>query len=114
MFAFLYGLQSISPAALHRAQQLGTVAIFDLNARMHWERGHVPGALHLPVEFTRADLPPDPATRLVFYCSNPLCRKAPTAGRRATQMGYADVMVMSAGIAGWRAAGLPTESHPPA
>ena len=114
MFAFLYGLKSIAPAALQQAQQLGTVTVFDLNARMHWERGHVPGARHLPVDFTRADLPSDPATRLVFYCSNPLCRKAPTAGRRAVQMGFSDVMVMSAGIAGWLAAGLPAEGHTPA
>jgi rhodanese-related sulfurtransferase len=47
---------------------------------------------------------------LVFYCSNPLCRKAPTAARRARKMGYTNVHVMSAGINGWLAAKLPTES----
>jgi rhodanese-related sulfurtransferase len=111
MLAFFYGLKSISPAELHRAQQRRAVTVVDVNARLHWEQGHVPGALSLPVEFARGDLPSDPAAPLVFYCSNPLCRKAPTAARRAVQMGHSDVKVMSAGIAGWRAAGLPTEAH---
>lgn len=47
---------------------------------------------------------------LVFYCSNPLCRKAPNAARRAKQMGYHNVQVMSAGISGWLNAKFPTES----
>ncbi len=110
MFAFLYGLKSISPAALQASLPRGGVAIFDLNARGRWEAAHVPGALNLAVDFTRADLPADASMPLVFYCSNPLCRKAPDAARRARQMGFADVEVMSAGIAGWLAAGLATET----
>jgi rhodanese-related sulfurtransferase len=108
MYALLYGLKSISPAALHRAAGTGGVTVFDMNARARWEQAHVPGARHLAVEFGRADLPVDTSTALVFYCSNLLCRKAPDAARRARQMGFADVEVMSAGIAGWTGAGLPT------
>lgn len=70
----------------------------------------VPGALNLdPVGYTSSDLPTDKASRLVFYCSNPMCRKAPNAARRAEKMGYTNVMVMAAGITGWVDAGLPTE-----
>ncbi len=46
----------------------------------------------------------------MFYCSHPLCRKAPNAASRARKMGYPNVMVMSAGISGWLSAGLPTEA----
>ena len=46
---------------------------------------------------------------LMFYSSNPFCRKAPQAARRARQMGFSDVRVLSAGISGWVAAGMPTE-----
>jgi len=113
MLALLYGLKSIAPAAL-QALQPGRVAVFDMNGRHRWAEAHVPGARSLGPDFTRADLPTDPATPLVFYCSNPLCRKAPGAGRRAKQMGFADVAVMSAGIAGWQSAGLPTEAGAPA
>ncbi len=113
MLAFLYGLKSISPAAL-AASAPRRAAVFDMNGRHRWAQAHVPGALALAPDFARADLPADTATPLVFYCSNPLCRKAPTAGRRAKQMGFADVAVMSAGIAGWQSAGLATEAGAPA
>jgi rhodanese-related sulfurtransferase len=109
MFALLYGLKSISPNAL--ATKLGddTLRVFDLNGSGRWEAAHVPGATHLAPDFSIADLPTDRSTALVFYCSNPLCRKAPDAARRARQMGFQDVRVMSAGISGWIAAGHRTE-----
>ena len=36
--------------------------------------------------------------------------KAPIAAKRAKRMGYEDVRVLSAGITGWVAAGLPTQA----
>ena len=45
-----------------------------------------------------------------FYCSNFMCRKAQNAARRAKDMGYGNVYVMSAGIGGWVGTSLPTES----
>jgi rhodanese-related sulfurtransferase len=110
MYALLYGLKSISPAALRRDAAASAIAVFDLNAHGRWAQAHVPGARNLPVEFGRADLPADASTPLVFYCSNLMCSKAPNAARRARQMGFSDVKVMSSGIAGWLGAGLPTEA----
>jgi rhodanese-related sulfurtransferase len=63
-----------------------------------------------PNLYNATDLPPDKQSSLVFYCSNPMCRKAPTAARRAKAFGYANAKVMSAGITGWLAAKLPIES----
>ena len=112
MFARLMGLDVISPAALHQQlRQQEPVTVLDVNARHSWLQAHVPGAVHLdPVAWTESDLPPDKDRRLVFYCSNPLCRKAPGAARRARNMGYHHVQVLSAGISGWLAARLPTET----
>lgn len=71
----------------------------------------MPTALNLdPESYSDGDLPPDKDAELVFYCSNPMCRKAPTAARRAKKMGYKNVRVMSAGISGWLSANMPTES----
>jgi rhodanese-related sulfurtransferase len=113
MFARLMGLKVISPNDLHQRLQSGPVTVVDVNSRQSWERAHVPGALHLdPAEYGDADLPADKQASLVFYCSNPLCRKAPNAARRAEEMGYSDVKVMSAGISGWLSKKLPTESGP--
>lgn len=111
MFALLMGVKSVAPAQLLREVQAREVTVVDVNAPQRWQAARVPGAINLdPHTYQAADLPPDPHARLVFYCSNPLCRKAPQAARRAKAMGYADVRVMSAGIAGWLDAGLPVES----
>lgn len=112
MFARLMGLKTISPDGLHRlAQNPEHVSVIDVNSRQSWVRARVPGATNLdPAAYKDSDLPPDKNAVLVFYCSNPMCRKAPNAARRAKKMGYSNVMVMSAGISGWLAAKLPTES----
>jgi rhodanese-related sulfurtransferase len=110
MFALLMGLKTISPSGLHEMMQKQPVTVIDVNSRQSWMKGRVPGALNLdPVGYSDSDLPPGKESSLVFYCSNPMCRKAPNAARRAEKMGYGNVRVMSAGISGWLAAKLPTE-----
>jgi rhodanese-related sulfurtransferase len=110
MFALLMGLKSISPSGLNELMQKQKVTVVDVNSRQSWMKAHVPGALSLdPAGYGDADLPAAKDAALVFYCSNPLCRKAPNAARRAEKMGYGNVKVMSAGITGWMAAKLPTD-----
>ncbi len=107
----LIGLPTLSPAALRERMQGGPVTVIDVNPPARWGAAHVPGALNLdPMSYAERDLPADKSALLVFYCSNFLCRKAPNAARRARAMGYENVRVLSAGIAGWLAAALPTES----
>ena len=111
MFAKLMGLKTVSPKELHRLMQDKPVTIIDVNSRASWEKARVPGARNLdPVSYTVGDLPLEKSSALVFYCSNFMCRKAPNAARRAEEMGYKDVHVMSAGISGWLGANLPTDS----
>lgn len=110
MMAQLMGLRTISPKDLLERIEAGAMSVFDLNARSSWESARVPGARHLTPEFEPGDLPADLTRPLAFYCSNPLCRKAPHAAKRAKQLGHSDVVVLSAGISGWMSAGLPTES----
>ena len=105
MFAQLMGLKTISPQELRDA---AGVVIFDVNSPQSWMTARVPGALHFDGD---ADLPAEKNAALVFYCSNPLCRKAPNAAKRAKALGYENVRVMSAGISGWIRAGLPTEGN---
>jgi len=111
MFARLFGLDSISPADLHHLMQNRPVIVIDVNSPQSWTDAHIPGARNFdPVGYHEQDLPADKNATLVFYCSNFLCRKAPNAARRAKQMGYRNVRIMSAGISGWLSAGLPAES----
>jgi rhodanese-related sulfurtransferase len=112
MFARLMGLKTISPDGLRQLMQNpGHVSVIDVNSRQSWIKARVPGARNLdPAAYKDSDLPQDKNAVLVFYCSNPMCRKAPNAARRAKKMGYSNVKVMSAGISGWLGAKLPTES----
>ena len=111
MFALLMGLKTISPVELHQLLRNNPVTIFDVNSRQSWMRARLPSALSVdPAEYKDSDLPADKHSLLVFYCSNPMCRKAPNAARRAKKMGYDNVRVMAAGISGWLAGKLPTES----
>lgn len=111
MFARFMGLDTMSPRRLHQAMQDQSITVIDVNARHSWLAARVPGARHLDADaFGAGDLPADKDATLVFYCSNMLCRKAPTSARRASGMGYRHVYVMSAGIRGWLDAALPTET----
>jgi rhodanese-related sulfurtransferase len=105
------GLKTISPDDLHHLIERGGATVIDVNSRESWTTARVPGALNLdPAGFAPSDLPPAKDALVVFYCSNPMCRKAPNAARRAKKMGYSNVHVMAAGISGWVAAKLPTEA----
>jgi len=101
----------ISPTEVLHKISRGQVTVIDLNSNMRWKQGHVPGALHVnPESMSQDDLPTDRSSEVIFYCSNPLCRKAPNAAKRASGMGFQNVRVMSAGINGWISEGLPIES----
>ena len=87
------------------------VHIYDANSARRFAQGHVPGAVHLPLdEINRSRLPADTAARLIFYCWNGICDSSHEAAERATSLGYTNVSVMSAGISGWTKAGKPMET----
>lgn len=110
MLASLMGLKSISCRDASALLLDRRAAVFDVNASSRWAVARVPGARNLdPVTFGEADLPTGKHAEVIFYCSNMLCRKAPTAARRAKAMGYTNVRVMSAGIQGWISERLPVE-----
>lgn len=110
MLALLMGVKSLSCREVQALPTDGRACVFDVNDASRWASAHVPGARNLdPNGFVRDELPTDTGTLLVFYCSNPMCRKAPMAARRAKAMGYANVRIMAAGIQGWTAANLPVE-----
>jgi rhodanese-related sulfurtransferase len=111
MLARLMGLETIDPKTLRRRMATEPLAIFDVNSRQSWLEARIPGARHLdPETFLESDLPAERDRELVFYCSNPLCRRAPRAALRAKKMGHTNLRVLSAGITGWRSAGLPTDA----
>ncbi|MCC6208456.1 MAG: rhodanese-like domain-containing protein [Gammaproteobacteria bacterium] len=110
MFARMMGVATISPWRLHEKMQRGAVTVFDANPRPSWMNGHVPGAVNIDAsEYPERDLPENKNSCVVFYCSGPWSGASPYAARRAKQMGYINVCVLSNGIRGWIAAELPME-----
>ena len=104
-------LESISTEELNGIYSKEDVYIYDMNDAMRWQQNHVPGAVNLdPQNFTEQDLAYNKDSTLIFYCSNPMCRKAPNAAKKVKAMGYENVKVLSAGIAGWMADGYDVES----
>ena len=78
----------------------------------HFARGHLPGAVNLPLEGLEqraSSLFPDKQAALVLYCSSESCRNSHLAQERLTRLGYTAVHVFTGGKAAWTAAGLPLE-----
>lgn len=89
--------------------QKGKVFIYDANVESTRQNvGIVPGAQLLDSSSnydTKKFLPADKASKLVFYCANPMCTASHHAADRALDAGYTDVSVMKDGIYGWKKAG---------
>lgn len=85
--------------------------IIDVNGTESYNAGHVPGALdYTAIKSDLASkLPKDKNALIVAYCGNPKCQAYQAAASAATKLGYKNVKHMSAGIAGWKEAGMKTE-----
>lgn len=87
------------------------VTILDVNGPVSYANGHIPGA----IDFTAhtADLakvlPSDKSSLIVAYCGNEHCGAYARAAEAARKLGYTNVQHFKPGIAGWKAAGEPTE-----
>lgn len=101
---------SLTSAEVADGLRSGAARVFDCNPPRVWMRGHVPGAVNLdPAGFGPADLLAPTETMLVFYGGDESCGAAAFAARRARALGYPNVRVMPAGLAGWEDEGRPVE-----
>jgi len=88
-----------------------TLHVYDANGRATYDEHHVPSATWVHYDSVTADvLPADHASSLVFYCGGEQCTASHVAADAALDLGYTDVSVMTAGIAGWVDAGKPVEA----
>jgi rhodanese-related sulfurtransferase len=82
--------------------------IIDVNGSESYKKGHVPGALDFEAiqnNFAKV-LPADKDATIVAYCGGPKCSAYQAAAKAAKDLGYKNVKHMSAGIAGWKEAGM--------
>lgn len=109
----------ISAAEAKRRLDRGEVdLVLDVRELDEWQRGHIRGAVHIPMGFVedQAD-PSSPAANsqltgdrdayIVVHCAQGV--RSLISADTLKKMGYANVVSMSDGIVGWAKLGLPTE-----
>jgi hydroxyacylglutathione hydrolase len=98
--------------AVERCQQilggLEGVQLIDVRSRAEWLKGHLPGAISMPL----LDLDPreqviDPSRPSLLYCHEGF--RATTAASILLRESGAEVGILIDGIEGWSALGLPLE-----
>jgi rhodanese-related sulfurtransferase len=92
----------------------GGVLLAEVLPAPYYESGHLPGAVHLPLEGLEkraAEVIPHKESAVVLYCSGPTCSNSHQAAERLERLGYRDVKVFVGGKAAWKEAGLPLESR---
>jgi rhodanese-related sulfurtransferase len=109
--AFAAEFADISIADVNKLAESKSAVILDANGPDSYHTGHIPGALDFSAikDNLAASLPADKNALIVAYCGNPQCGAYLRAAKAAAQLGYTNIKHMSAGIDGWKAAGMKTE-----
>ena len=113
--AELEGFPVVKTADVEKAIEAATyMFIFDARSEDHYNAGHLPTAMPLPVtEFGHRfiDYLPalTPTDRLLVYCSGAACDESLALARALRDQGYTGVDIYVDGIAGWEEAGKDME-----
>lgn len=106
----LFGLSEMSAEEVMRRLGESGFHTYDSTPYTSFRRHHLPGATHLdPGDYSASDLGADKSATLVFYCSDALCGAGPYAAKRARNMGFEHVYVMTVGMKVWLRKGYPVE-----
>lgn len=110
-FAMAGDFGDVSLDQLHKAIKADEVTVIDVNGSKSYAKGHIPSAIDFAsVEDLKAVLPKDKNALIVAYCGGPRCGAYQKAAKAAQKLGYKNVKHLSAGISGWKGAGLPVET----
>ena len=86
--------------------------LVDVRERDEWDRGHLPGAVHLSRGVLERDAEaalPDLGAPIVLYCGGGY--RSALSAQSLGAMGYTAVASMDGGWRAWTAAGFPTETE---
>jgi len=105
-----------SPEEALRLFEEGRVLFIDARARDDYARGHIPGAISLPIGEFEADIEAFRQTHalaqpIVTYCSGRWCQDSQELAQRLMAQGYTEVAVFIDGFPGWEAEGYPVEAN---
>ena len=101
----------ISINDVNKLAESKSAVIIDVNGDDSFKAGHVPGALNFAAIKDNLDrsLPKKKDALIIAYCGNPKCGAYLKVAKAAEKLGYTNIKHMSAGISGWKEAGMKTE-----
>ena len=103
-------VQEVDPAEV--SEHLGNgIVLVDVRESEEWDRGHLPGAVHVPRSYLESRIEgaaPDRDARVVLYCASGQ-RSALAAHTLSELLGYANVASMTGGITLWKDRGYKVE-----
>ena len=102
----------ISIKDVNKLAESKSAVIIDVNGDDSFKAGHVPGAINFAAikDNLANSLPKKKDALIVAYCGNPKCGAYLKAAKAAEKLGYTNIKHMTAGISGWKAAGMKTEA----
>jgi rhodanese-related sulfurtransferase len=86
----------------------GNFILVDVREDNEWNRGHIPGAIHLSKGIIERDIEnaiPDKSAEIILYCGGGF--RSALAADNLQKMGYRNVLSMDGGWRGWTAANYP-------
>jgi molybdopterin/thiamine biosynthesis adenylyltransferase/rhodanese-related sulfurtransferase len=103
-------VEEIDPAEV--SEHLGNgIVLVDVRESEEWDRGHIPGAVHVPRSYLESRIDaaaPDRDARVILYCASG-SRSALGAHTLASLLGYSNVASMTGGITLWKDRGYKVE-----
>ena len=101
----------ISVNEVNKLAECKPAVIIDVNGDDSFTADHVLGALKFAAikDNLATSLPKKKDGLIVAYCGSPKCGAYSRAAKAAQKLGHTNVKHMSAGISGWKAAGMKTE-----
>jgi rhodanese-related sulfurtransferase len=102
--------QTDVPTVRARQKKGDTFYLVDVREDNEWDKGHLPGAIHLGKGVIERDIEsviPDVNAEIILYCGGGF--RSALAAENLARMGYTHVVSMDGGFRGWNEAGFPIE-----
>jgi len=98
-------IHMVAPRTVMQWMEAGEAIVIDVREQGEWDQGHIPGARFLPLsQFDPAQVPKDPAKKLVIHCRSG--NRCGMASARLLAAGWdGDIYRMEGGIMNWRMQG---------
>ena len=106
------GYRELTPGALTQLINRDSPLIVDLSSSQDFEKGHIPGARHVPLsqfDPENKDLAKAKELPVAVYCKSG--QTSATAAARLVKAGFKHVYWLGGGLAAWRQADLPTSKR---